>query len=320
MMPTNCSYADLPEVLIGFRRYLQSLPPSAAVMTELARSENLMKLSDEPTIIGHIFQSLCQLGRGGVLEAYNEIVSKAVESTATHKLQREQIQVIIGQLAEEKKKASQDTPLAGTSTSNTKYSIPRHALFKYTGPGLDMNKWFKLGEKAEKFYLELVENKISIDRDTEHRLVPQFESGKHVPLNKLMPPGALLILYQLGGYLEEVRLVFEKNNDNTAFRNWTADIIDSHPDLALITWHNRHYHLNYTYDGKTVAPKTSFRIPMIRKTDHKEPYLFSGNLPEQTRTEDKMKIVVEDIENSSLTYTRVFVNMMDGNWLIFFTI
>ena len=201
MMPANLSYGDLPEVLIGFRRYLQSLPTSAAVTTELGLAEDLMKLSGEPTILGHIFKSLCQVGQDEALQAYNEIVNKAVETTAVHKIQREQIQVIIGKLAEEKKKSSKDTPPAGTSIPNTKYNIPRHSLFTYTGPGLDIQKWFQFGENAGKSYLDLVEDNVSIHRDIEYRLVPHFESGKQVPLNKLKPSEALLIIYQLGGYL-----------------------------------------------------------------------------------------------------------------------
>ena len=315
MMPANLSYGDLPEVLIGFRRYLQSLPTSAAVTTELGFAEDLMKLSGEPTILGHIFKSLCQVGQDEALQAYNEIVNKAVETTAVHKIQREQIQVIIGKLAEEKKKSSKDTPPAGTSIPNTKYNIPRHSLFTYTGPGLDIQKWFQLGENAGKSYLELVEDKVSMDRDTEHRLVPQFESGKQVPLNKLKPSEALLLIYQLGGYLDNVRSDLEKNNDNPAFRSWAIDTINTHPDLELSTWHIRQNHSKYTYDGKTVAPKTSFRIPMIRKIGQKEAYLFSGNLPEKNRTEDKTKVVIEDIENPLVTYTTVYVKAMDANWL-----
>ena len=175
MMPADLSYGDLPEVLIGFRRYLQSLPTTATFLTELRIAEDLMKLSTEPTILGHIFRSLCQLGQGDSLQVYNGIVEKAVETAAIHKIQREQIKVIIGRLAEEKKKFLNNTPSAGTAIPTTKYNIARLSLFAYTGPELDIQKWFRLGKDANKSYLDLVEDKVSKHRDAEYRLVPQYE-------------------------------------------------------------------------------------------------------------------------------------------------
>ena len=56
-----------------------------------------------------------------------------------------------------------------------------------------------------------------------------------------------------------------------------------------------------THDGNITAPITSYLIPLIRRLDHKEFYLFSGRQPERNVLEDRSK------EESNKTSTETTV-------------
>ena len=159
-----------------------------------------------------------------------------------------------------------------------------------TVPPLNPQIWFRAANiNSRETYASLISNRVYFYKDTEHRVVPQFERAKNIPLVELPPGESLLIIYQLGNYIEEVREELEKNNDNPAYRTWATNTINSRKTLEHRTWYKRAHPSKMTHDGNITAPTTSYLIPLIRRLDHKEFYLFSGRQPERNILEDRSK-------------------------------
>ena len=71
-----------------------------------------------------------------------------------------------------------------------------------TVPPLNPQIWFRTANiNTRETYASLISNRVSFYKDTEHRVVPQFERAKNIPLVELPPGDSLLIIYQLGNYL-----------------------------------------------------------------------------------------------------------------------
>ena len=102
-----------------------------------------------------------------------------------------------------------------------------------------------------------------------------------------------------------MREELERNNDNPAYRALATNTINSRKTLEHRTWYKRAHPGKMTYDGNTVAPKTLYLIPLIRRLGHKEFYLFSGRQPERNVLEDRFKVEIEDITKPETSYTMV---------------